>query len=147
MIPKEVAAIKGQHLRIFAGSSTANLKCIAAAQSCTAHVSMMIENASTKSDEDLWTRNEVVGMAWDLQAEAIIVTSDAAVIASGLVIGHAYTVMFSQTTGSQNRTPTANSLQLTGTAILTDLELTAQHDETATYRAQFTGTGDLTRHT
>ena len=138
-----MAAIKGQNLRIFVNS-----KCLAAAQTCTAHVSLMIENASTKSDEDLWTRNEVVGMAWDLQAEALIVSSDAtALVASSLVIGQAYTVMFSQTRGSQNRPPTANSLQLSGTAILSDLELTAQNDEAATYRAQFTGTGDLTRHT
>lgn len=142
-----MATIKGQNLRILVGSSVANLKCIAAAQSCTAHVSMMLEDAATKSDGDEWTRNEPVGLAWDVDCDALIVTSDAsAIIASGLTVGQTYTVRFSQTTGAQNRQQVSNRLQLTGTATLDSLEMAAQVDDNATYRAHFTGNGELSQH-
>jgi len=142
-----VVTIKGQNLRILVGASAAQLRCLAAAQSCTAHVSMMLEDAATKSDGDEWTRNEPVGLAWDVDCDALIVTSDAsAMISSMLVVGHTYTVRFSQTTGAQNRTQVTSRLQLTGTAILDSLELAAQVDDNATYRAHFTGSGELSQH-
>lgn len=142
-----MATIKGQNLRILIGSSVANLRCLAAAQSCTAHVSLMLEDAATKSDGDEWTRNEPVGIAWDVECNALVVTDDSsAVIASWLTVGQTYTVRFSKTGGSHNRTQEADRLQLTGKAILTDLTINSTVQDESTYTAKFIGDGELTQY-
>lgn len=46
-------------------------KCIAAAKSCTLHVSATIEDSSTK-DSGNWAENEVTGLTWDASVEGIV---------------------------------------------------------------------------
>jgi hypothetical protein len=61
-----------------------------------------------------------------------------------------YVIRFSRTAGAageQNRDAVADEMQLTGSAILSDLNINAQNAELATAVAQFTGTGDLTPYT
>ena len=146
-----MATIKGQNLRILAGPDTSHLKCIAAAVSCAAHLSLQVEEDSTKDTEDDWLVNEPVGVNWDVQTDALVTdTPEGALAVSDLTVGMVYVIRFSQTAGAageKNRDAVASVIQMTGDAILSDLTITAQNEAVTTYSCKFTGTGDLTPYT
>jgi hypothetical protein len=148
-----MATIKGQNLRVMAGDNARQCGCLAAATTCTAHVAAVVGESSTKDTEGDWVVNEVTAIQWDVTAEALIIEPvdyDNALHLEDLEIGKRYWVYFTQTAttaGTQNRTPITNVIQLKGSAILSDLQLTAQDQDIATYSAKFTGTGDLTKYT
>ena len=83
-----MATIKGQNLRIFAGTTVSNRKCIAAATSCTLHLSAVVGQKSTKDSDNDWEEQEVTALAWDVQTEALITTGgdDGAVDVDELVV-------------------------------------------------------------
>ena len=155
-----MATIKGQNLRVFlceyvAGEEYAeeDLVAIGAAVSCTMHIQSVIGESSTKDTENDWQQNEVVGLNWDVQAEALITEideNDEAMGADALVVGKTYVVRFARTlgaTGEQNRDASDSLIQVTGNAILTDLQLVAGNRQNGTWRAQFTGNGELEQYT
>jgi hypothetical protein len=56
---------------------------------------------------------------------------------------------FSRTAGAageKNRDTVDDAIQMTGMAILSDLQITSQNTEFATATAQFTGTGELSQY-
>jgi hypothetical protein len=144
-----MATIKGQNLRILVGTAVNNRKCIAASTSCTLHLSAVVGEKSTKDSDNDWIEQEITGLAWDVQTEALITTGgDAgAVDVDELVVGNVYRVLFSPTNGSQNRNTTGliSRIQCYGKAILSDLTLVATDRDNSTWSATFTGTEDLTR--
>ena len=145
-----MATIKGQNLRILIGEDTDHLKCIAASTNAVIHLALQVEEDTTKDTEDDWIINEPVGINWDAQVDALVLLDaedTGGVQAPNLVVGQVYTLRFSQTAGAageKNRDAIVSNAQLTGTAILSDLNLVAQDQDIATYSARFTGTGDLT---
>lgn len=146
-----MATIKGQNLRVLLSEdgTTANLACVAASTNCVVHLALDVQEDTTKDTEDDWIINEPVGINWDAQVDALVLLDDeeTAITADSLVVGHVYLLRFSQTAGAageQNRDAIASKAQLTGSAILSDLQLTAQVGDVATYSAKFTGTEDLT---
>lgn len=145
-----MATIKGQNLRVLAGVDLANLKCIAAATTCTVHVAAEVQEDMSKDTEDDWIINEVAGLSWDVSAEAIVNDADAgAHTADSLVVGAVYKLRFSRTAGAsgeQNRDTVDTLLTVTGDAILSDMQQVATNKEFATVRLQFTGHGDLTQY-
>ena len=149
-----MATIKGQNLRILlaADGNTDHLKCVAAATNAVIHLALQVEEDTTKDTVDDWLQQEPVGINWDAQVDALVLLSseETGVTVDDLVVGAVYKLRFSQTagaTGEQNRDAIASAAQLTGDAILSDLQLTAQNQDEAVYTAKFTGTGDLTPYT
>lgn len=148
-----MATIKGQNLRILVGEDTTSLKCVAAATSGVIHMALELQEDTTKDTDDGWIVNTPVGISWDATVDAMVMidaTDTGGRQADSLVVGQVYTVRFSQTageSGQHNRDAVSNALQYTGTAILTDLNITAQTQDIATYSAKFTGTGDLEPYT
>lgn len=147
-----MATIKGENLRVLMGEDTENLTCVAASTNCAVHLALQLEEDTTKDTEDDWIVQEPVAINWDAQVDALVLldNQETGVTVDDLIVGHVYVLRFSQTattTGTQNRTPIQNVIQLTGSAILSDLQLTAQNQDIANYSAKFTGTGDLTRYT
>lgn len=144
-----MATIKGQNLRILVGTATNNRKCIAAATSCTLHLSAVVGEKSTKDTDNDWIEQEITGLAWDVQTEALITTGgdDGAVDVDELVVGNIYRVLLSPTNGSKNRSTTGlvSRIQCYGKAILSDLTLVATDRDNSTWSATFTGTEDLTQ--
>ena len=145
-----MATIKGQNLRILIGEDTDHLRCIAASTNSVIHLALQVEEDTTKDTEDDWIIQEPVGINWDAQVDALVLIDaedTGGVKANELVVGQVYTLRFSQTAGAageQNRDAITSNAQLTGTAILSDLQLNAQNQDVASYSAKFTGTGDLT---
>ena len=140
-----MATVKGQNLRVLIGSSTSNLKCIAAAQSCTLRVDAVAESTGSKDVANDWDTKEITRIDWEVTVEALVTlgTDATGTQLANLTTGQTYTLRLSQTNGSQNRSQVANALQMTGKAILTDLSVTAQDNQESTFSAKFIGDGEL----
>ena len=141
-----MATIKGQNLRIFLHEPDSEQRpaCIAAATSCTAHIALQLQEDSNKDDDNDWVQQEPVGVNWEVDVEALVVNDgEGGYTVDQLIVGNEYDVQFSRTLGTMNRTTTTSSVNMTGTAILSDLTINAQAGNIATYTAKFTGNGGL----
>ena len=150
-----MATIKGENLRVMVGDDIDHLQCIAAATNCTMHCALQVQEDTTKDTVDDWLEQEPVGLNWDVQVEALVISDDDEEYRPGaknidqLQVGRVYQLRFTRTAGAsgeQNRDAVEDVMQFTGFAILSDLQITSQNAEIATARAQFTGTGELSQH-
>ncbi len=132
-----------------------HLQCIAASTNCTMHCALQVQEDTTKDNVDDWLEQEPVGLNWDVQVEALVISDDDEEYRPGaknidqLQVGRVYQLRFTRTAGAaceQNRDAVEDAMQFTGFAILSDLQITSQNAEIATARAQFTGTGELSQH-
>lgn len=144
-----MATIKGQNLRILIGEDTSHLKCIAAATNAVVHLALDVQEDTTKDTDDDWIVQSPMGINWDAQVDAMVMLDaedTGGVQADALTVGAVYTLRFSKTAGASgemNRDAITSDIQLTGTAILSDLNIVAQNQDISTYSARFTGNGDL----
>ena len=144
-----MATIKGQNLRIMlAGPSEVIPTCVAAARSCSVHLSVEMGDMSTKDSEGDWAEQEPVGINWDAQVESLVINDleTNAKHAERLVVGQTYTLLFSRTSnaaGGKNRGGVNSLVNLAGYAILNDLQIQSQNKQAVVATAQFTGKGDL----
>lgn len=142
-----MATIKGQNLRLFLDG-----KAIAAATTCTVHVAMTFSDKSTKDSDDKWADMQPTGMNWDCSASALVTLDNGSsimplgVTADELVdmIGTEVDVLFSQASGTANRTSSGELYK--GTAVVSDVQVNAPNREDSTLAIQLTGTGLLKRH-
>lgn len=150
-----MATIKGENLRVMLGDDTDHLQCIAASTNCTMHCALQVQEDTTKDNVDDWLEQEPVGLNWDVQVEALVISDDDDEYRPGaknidqLQVGRVYQLRFTRTAGAageQNRDAVEDAMQFTGFAILSDLQITSQNADIATARAQFTGTGELSQH-
>lgn len=137
------------------GDDTEHLQCIAASTSCTLHCALQMQEDTTKDTVDDWIEQEPVGLNWDVQVESLIISDDDEEYRPGaknidqLQVGRVYQLRFTRTAGAsgeQNRDAVADVIQLTGSAILSDLQITSQNADLATATVQFTGSGDLSQY-
>ena len=147
-----MADINGQNLRVLLGDDDEHLACVAAATNCQVHLSLEMQEDTTKDTDDDWIPMEPVGINWDVSVDALVLldNEETGVTVNSLQVGRVYRLRFAQTagaTGQQNRDAVSNRLQLTGNAILSDLQLTAQNQDESQYTAKFTGHGDLVQYT
>ena len=137
------------------GDDIDHLQCIAASTNCTMHCALQVQEDTTKDNVDDWLEQEPVGLNWDVQVEALVISDDDDEYRPGaknidqLQVGRVYQLRFTRTAGAageQNRDAVEDAMQFTGFAILSDLQITSQNADIATARAQFTGTGELSQH-
>ena len=101
-----MATIKGQNLRILQGFDADDLKCVAAATSCTVHISLSVEEDTTKDTVDDWITNIPSSINWDVEVSALVYgdpNDDTATPITDLVVGRTYVLKFSRTAGSAGR--------------------------------------------
>ena len=65
-----MSTIKGQNLRLFVSHD--GLKCIAAATSCSLHMSAEVSDMSTKDTDSDFAENAVTGMNWEITVDALV---------------------------------------------------------------------------
>ena len=137
------------------GDDIEHLQCIAASTNCTLHCALQVQEDTTKDTVDDWLEQEPVGLNWDVQVEALVISDDDEEYRPGaknidqLQVGRVYQLRFTRTAGAageQNRDAVEDAMQFTGFSILSDLQITSQNAEIAIARAQFTGTGELSQH-
>lgn len=143
---------KGQFVRLFLGSdnSAAPTKVIAAARTLSLHVSLALENSTTKDTPGSWQVQEPTGLSYDITTSALVrgadtITSsvDGQDLASLEDIYEAGTPVkwkIANVTGDNQRT--ASSTIISGSCLITQLSIQAQNRQAATYQATLTGNGD-----
>ena len=145
---------KGQFVRLFLSSdnSAAPAKVIAAAKNLSLHVSMTLEDATTKDTPGTWQIQEPTGLSYDITTSALVrgndtITSsvDAQDLASLESIYQAGTPVkwkIANVSGANQRT--ASSTICSGSCLLTQLTIQGPNRQNATYDAQLTGYGAYT---
>lgn len=135
-----MATVKGQNLRITIGG-----RAIIAALDCQLHVSVNMQQLSTKDDEGAWQRQRVASVAWDVTANAAV-TSDEDLEAVGIqnvsdLVGQTVQVGFNLTNGDQNRDQLEQLMA--GEAIVSDASYTAQNRQRTTCQVKLTGKSNM----
>jgi predicted secreted protein len=145
---------KGQFVRLFlsADNTAAPSDVIAAAKSLSLHVSLTLEDATTKDTVGEWQIQEPTALAYDISTSALVrsgetITSQvgAAALADIEAIYKAGTPVkwkIANVSGANNRT--ASSTIVSGSVILTQLTINGPNRQNATYDAQLTGYGAYT---
>lgn len=140
-----MATIKGQNLRVLVGT-----KCIAQATSCTFHIAAQVEESSTKDDAGDFAHNEITGLSWDASTDSLVTLTDNGTngeittdLLSLIINKTVVTLVFDQTSGTNNRIAQNSAIKRSGQAYLSDFSLTAPNRQNSTVTCQFTGTGPL----
>ena len=148
------AYTKGQFVRLFLGSdnSAVPAKIVAAAKSLSLHVSMTLEDATTKDTDGDWQAQEPTALSYDISSNALVRSGDnitssvqAQDFASIEDIYEASTPVrfqIANTSGANNRTKGA--IICSGSVVVTQLTLNAPNRQNATYDTQLTGYGIYT---
>ena len=152
----EVIAIgsytKGQFVRLFLSSdnSAAPATVVAAAKSLSLHVSMTLEDASTKDTSGEWTIQEPTALSYDISTGALVHSSETIISAVGAKgfadlesiyeTGTPVKWKIANVGGDNNRT--ASSTICSGSVVLQTLTVNGPNRANADYTAQLVGYGD-----
>ena len=143
---------KGQFVRLFLGSdnTTTPAKVIAYAKQLQLHVSLQMEDATTKDTEGNWQIQEPTGLSYDITSNALVrgggaITSQ--VQAQGLSeiesifeAGTPVKFQIANVSGGNNRTKGA--VIMSGSVIVSQLEIQAQNRTNAQYSTTLNGWGE-----
>ena len=145
---------KGQFVRLFLGSdNTATpAKVIASAKSLSLHVSLSLEDATTKDTDGNWQVQEPTGISFDISSNALVRSGDTI---TSTVQGQALADLMdvyeasepvkfqiANVSGANNRTK--GSVIVSGSVIISSLNITAGNRQTATYDCSLNGYGEYT---
>ena len=143
---------KGQFVRLFLSSdnSAAPAAVVAAAKSLSLHVSMTLEDASTKDTSGEWTIQEPTALSYDISTGALVHSGETITSqVGGKSLADLETIYEAGTPvkwkianvgGDNNRT--ASSTIVSGSAVLTQLTINGPNRQNADYTAQLNGYGD-----
>ena len=145
------AYTKGQFVRLFLGSdnSAVPAKIVAGAKSLSLHISMTLEDATTKDTTGDWQVQEPTAISYDISSNALVRSGD--VITSSVQgqnlasiediyeAGTPVRFQIANTSGANNRTKGA--IICSGSVVVTQLTLNAPNRQNATYDTQLTGYG------
>jgi predicted secreted protein len=148
------AYTKGQFVRLYLGSdnSAVPAKIVAGAKSLSLHVSMTLEDATTKDTAGDWQVQEPTALSYDISSNALVRSGDTITstvqgqdFASIEDIYEASTPVrfqIANASGANNRTKGA--IICSGSVVITQLTLNAPNRQNATYDTQLTGYGIYT---
>ena len=145
---------KGQFVRLFLSSdnTAAPSTVIGAAKTLSLHVSLTMEDATTKDTAGEWTIQEPTALSYDISTGALIRSGEtitSAVGAKGLAdletiyeAGTPVKWKIANVSGDNNRT--ASSTIVSGSVVLTQLAINGPNRQNADYTATLNGYGDYT---
>ena len=145
---------KGQYVRLFLGSdNTATpAKVIASAKSLSLHVSMSMEDATTKDTTGDWQVQEPVGLSYDISTSALMRSGDTVTsTVAGNTLADVMSIyeasepvkwQIAAVSGINNRDKGA--VIASGSVVITSLTLNGPNRQNATYDAQLNGYGIYT---
>lgn len=143
---------RGQFVRLFLSSDGTNtpVKVIGAAKQLTLHISVTLENASTKDTDGDWVLNEPTSINYDITSNALIEGGDtitSQVGAQGLSdlqdiyeTGTPVKWQIANVSGDNQRTKGA--VVASGSVILTQLQINGPLQSAASYTATMRGYGE-----
>ena len=143
---------KGQFVRLFLGSdnTAAPSRVIAFSKQLQVHISLQMEDATTKDTEGNWQIQEPTGLSYDITSNALVRGGDAIssqVQAQGLSeiesifeAGTPVKFQIANVSGANNRTKGA--VIMSGSVIVSQLEIQAQNRTTSQYNTTLNGYGE-----
>lgn len=135
--------LKGQNFRILAYNSTADkYKCVGMATNCTVTLTNNTEDASTKDDVGMAQKPTMISQGWSVSVESLDV-SDAAAMLTAIKSLTPFTLMWDETSTTDNQTGEQAAFARKGQAYLNDATFNFNDRENATKSLQFTGSGAL----
>lgn len=138
-----MATLKGQNFRILTYDLTNDkFKCVGMAKNCTVTLTNNTEDASTKDDVGLAQKPTMTSQGWGVSVESLDV-SDAAAMLAAIKSLTPFTLMWDETSTTDNQTLMDRDYQRGGTAYLNDATFNFNNRENATKSLQFTGSGAL----
>ena len=139
--------LKGQNFRILTLDSTsAKFKCVGMATNCTVTLTNNTEDASTKDDVGMAAKPTMTSQGWSVSVESLDV-SDAAAMLTAIKSLTPFTLMWDETSTTDNQTGEGATYQRIGNAYLNDATFNFNDRENATKSLQFTGSGALSHDT
>jgi len=139
--------LKGQNLRILILNTSDNkFYCVGMATSCTINLTANTDDASTKDDVGGSAKPEVTSNAWSVSVESLNVV-DAGAMLTAIKSMQPMTLMWDETSTTDNQTTEDASYARKGQAYLNDLTLNFNDRENSAKSLQFTGTGALEKFT
>ena len=154
LVTVDGAYTKGQFVRLFLGSdnSAVPAKILAAAKSLSLHVSMSLEDATTKDTTGDWQVQEPTSLTWEISSNALVRSGDTI---TSTVLGQDFASVediyeasapvkfqIANVSGANNRTKGA--VICSGSVVITQLTLNAQNRQNATYSTTLSGYGMYT---
>ena len=135
--------LKGQNFRILTFDSTASkFKCVGMATNCTVTLTNNTEDASTKDDVGMAAKPIMTSQGWSVSVESLDV-SDAAAMLTAIKSLTPFTLMWDETSTTDNQTGEQATFARKGSAYLNDATFNFNDRENATKSLQFTGSGAL----
>lgn len=137
--------LKGNNFRILTlvGSK---YKCVGMASGCTVTLTSNTEESSTKDDVGLASKPTVVSKSWTVSVDSLDVT-DAAAILTAIKSLTPFTLMWDETSTTDNQTGEQAAFARTGLAFLNDAVFNYNDRENSAKSLQFTGSGELSKIT
>ena len=139
--------LKGQNFRILIyDTTTTEFKCIGMSQSCTVNLTANVDDSSTKDDVGGSAKPEVTSNAWSVSVESLNVV-DAGAMLTAIKSMTPFTLMWDETSTTDNQSIEEATYARKGTAYLNDLTLNFNDRENSAKSLQFTGTSALEKLT
>ena len=132
-----MATLKGQNLRIIAGTS-----CVAMATNCTITLTGNNDDASTKDDVGMASKPTVTSKSWSVQVDSLSV-ADAAAMLTAIKSLTPFTLYWDETSTVDNQSAEGADFSRTGSAFLNDVTFNFNDRENSQKSLQFTGTGAI----
>lgn len=138
-----MATLKGQNFRIMVYDATAaKFKVIGMATGCTVTLTNNTEDANTKDDVNMSAKPTTVSKSWSVSCDSLNV-ADAAAMLTAIKSMNPMTLMWDETSTSDNQTREKAAFARKGQAYLNDVTFNFNDRENATKSLQFQGTGAL----
>lgn len=146
--------VKGQAVRLFLGSDNTVTpeRVVASAKSLSVHVSMSLENSTTKDTDGDWQTQEPTALAFDISTSALVRSGDTI---TSTVQGQSFTdvqdiyeasapvkFQIAEVSGANNRTK--GNVMMSGSVVITSLNIQAGNRQSVTYDASLSGYGIYT---
>ena len=138
-----MATLRGQNFRICIFDTTAEkYKVIGMATGCTVTLTNNVEQARTKDDVGMAQKPQVVSKSWQVSCDSLNVADTAAML-TAIKAMQPMTLMFDETSTSDNQTRAKAAFARKGQAYLSDATFQFDAGTNATKQLQFSGTGAL----
>ena len=138
-----MATLKGQNFRICIFDTTAEkYKVIGMATGCTVTLTNNTESSATKDDVGMADKPVTTSKGWQVSCDSLNV-ADAAAMLTAIKSMNPMTLMWDETSTTDNQTRSKATFARKGSAYLSDVTFNFNDRENSTKQLQFTGSGPL----
>lgn len=137
--------LKGQNFRILTFASS-KWKCVGMSTNCTVTLTNNTESANTKDDVGMAEKPVMTSQSWSVSVDSLDV-SDVGALLTAMKSLTPFTLMWDETSTTDNQTGEVATFNRKGQAYLNDASFSFNDRENATKTLQFTGSGALEKVT